>query len=493
MPQISIIKKSDILEARRFDAEYFKPEYLQEERLLEKKGFFILKKISDVRGGKRLPLEENFSDEGVPYIRAEDVKNGFVDYENTPRISKELHKKLINYQTKKNDVLLTIVGNSIGDVGFVEFDLEKCNLTENASKITNLKEINPETLFVYMLSKYGQNQIHREKVGTAQPKLALERIRRFRIPKYTKSFQLQVKEKIKFAYQKQTKSKKLYQEAEQLLLEELGLVDHKPKHQLIFETTKKETEQSARFDAEYFQPKYVEIIEKIENYAILSLADKKSFKIITGAYTKKYSSEGDYYIRSVNINDDLTIDTEDMYYTEEKLDPKFRIKTGDIITSRVGSIGTLGIISEKLDDGFVSDNILRIRNLNKKLDNLFLAFYLKRIGTIFMERLQRGSVQQRLNQETLKEIILPIININKQKEIANIIIHSQNQQNKSKSLLEIAKKSVEIAIEKDERLVNLIIVKNEPEIYNIENTRFGPCYLKITKLCLGKLKNNNCI
>jgi len=29
MPQISIIKKSDIQEAHRFDAEYFKPEYLK--------------------------------------------------------------------------------------------------------------------------------------------------------------------------------------------------------------------------------------------------------------------------------------------------------------------------------------------------------------------------------------------------------------------------------------------------------------------------------
>ena len=36
MAQISIIKKSDISEAHRFDAEYFKPEYLQEENLLVK-------------------------------------------------------------------------------------------------------------------------------------------------------------------------------------------------------------------------------------------------------------------------------------------------------------------------------------------------------------------------------------------------------------------------------------------------------------------------
>ena len=36
MPQISIIKKSDIQEARRFDAEFFKPEYLEIEERLKK-------------------------------------------------------------------------------------------------------------------------------------------------------------------------------------------------------------------------------------------------------------------------------------------------------------------------------------------------------------------------------------------------------------------------------------------------------------------------
>ncbi len=68
--------------------------------------------------------------------------NNFIEYENAPKISLELHKKLKRYQTKKGDVLLTIVGNSVGDVGLVNFELEKCNLTENVTKITDLKGLN---------------------------------------------------------------------------------------------------------------------------------------------------------------------------------------------------------------------------------------------------------------------------------------------------------------------------------------------------------------
>jgi hypothetical protein len=74
MSQISYIKYADIKEAARYDAEYFKPEYLRDANFLEKKGYKFLINLSEVKGGKRLPLGENFSEVGVPYVRAEDIK-----------------------------------------------------------------------------------------------------------------------------------------------------------------------------------------------------------------------------------------------------------------------------------------------------------------------------------------------------------------------------------------------------------------------------------
>ena len=59
---------------------------------------------------------------------------------------------------------------------------------------------------------------------------------------------------------------KVQKEAEELLLEELDLLDYKPKHTLTFSAFKKEINQTERIDAEYYQPKYEEIIKKIENY-----------------------------------------------------------------------------------------------------------------------------------------------------------------------------------------------------------------------------------
>ena len=139
-----------------------------------------------------------------------------------------------------------------------------------------------------------------------------------------------------------------------------------------------------------------------------------------------------------------------MYKTKERLSPKFRVKNGDIITSRVGSIGTLGFIPEELNNSFISDNILRIRNKHNELDSLFLAFYLKSIGSILMDRLSRGSVQQRLNQETLKEIEIPLLDFKTEKKIVEKIRASHQLKKQSKHFLEAAKRAVEMAIEEDE-------------------------------------------
>ena len=65
-----------------------------------------------------------------------------------------------------------------------------------------------------------------------------------------------------------------------------------------------------------------------------------------------------------------------------------------------------------------------------------------------MIRESRGSVQARLNQETLKEIVIPILPKPTQEKIADLVHQSHQARKKSKELLEKAKREVEEFIEK---------------------------------------------
>ena len=337
----------------RIDGEYWHPNYLQSESKIENHEWSYLGDIARIKGGQRLPIGETFSKCGIPYIRAEDIKF-FVDYESSPTISYELHQKLARYQTQTNDVLITIVGNSIGDVGFVKFNIERCNITENCAKLTD-SSLLPDYLFLFLISDYGQNQIHREKVGTAQPKLALARIAYFKIPLLDNTFQLALRRFVIQSYEIYIQSKYQYSLAQTFVLSELGLADWQPKHRLTFVKNHSDAEHAGRIDADYFQPKYEEIVQGVKDYTggcdilgnLVHLKDK-NFKRADKTQYK--------YIELANIGGNGEI-IDCMTEKGEDLPSRARCKvaTGDVIVSSIeGSLESIALIDEEYNQSLCS-------------------------------------------------------------------------------------------------------------------------------------------
>ena len=448
MSQISYIKYKDVIEAWRFDAEYFKPNLLEMISNLEKKWCFVLWENAQIKWWKRLPLWEDFSDEWIPYIRAEDIKNWFVDYENSPKISEELHKKLINYQTKKDDNLITIVWNSVWDVWIVKFDLDKCNLTENACKIINLNLINPDSFFAFMLSSYWQNQIHREKVWTAQPKLALERIRRFRIPKFKDNIQQEISEIVESAYDKKKKSKQLYQEAEDLLLTELWLKNHIISHTLTFSTTKKAVDEAWRYDADYFQPKYDELIGKIENYKWGWDYVENLFK--QNLSVAKTDSEICNYVEIWDINiSNWEIIPNEIFVSDLPANWKRVLKKNDLLISKVRPYRwAVSFIDFECGNLIWSWAFTILQEKTDYKKEVLMVFLKTECIKDLLLRYNCGTSYPVIKDETILKLKLPLINPQLQKEISDRIKDSFRLRNESKELLEQAKKMVEEEIEK---------------------------------------------
>lgn len=141
-----------------------------------------IKEISDVKGGKRLPkgysLQETANE--FPYITVSDMYPGGISIDHIKYVPSEISDKIKNYRISKNDLFISVAG-TLGIVGKVPEILDDANLTENADKLTNLR-VNKEYLYQVMSSDIIQNEITREKTISAQPKLALKRIRNLKIP-----------------------------------------------------------------------------------------------------------------------------------------------------------------------------------------------------------------------------------------------------------------------------------------------------------------------
>jgi len=253
------------------------------------------------------------------------------------------------------------------------------------------------------------------------------------------------------AKQEHDKSKCLYSQAEVLLLEELGLNNFKPEEELYYIVNLSDVKSAHRTDAEYFQPKFKKIEEKlVKDFNSKQIKHLDFIKVTTGQYSEEYTTktEGSPYIRGTDLAQGTVKQDNLLYINPERQIPSKKAREGDVVVTRVGTIGISARLPKEVEGGTISDNLIRLRFPEETLNSYYVSLFFNTIGSQLMIRESRGSVQARLNQETLKEIVLPIVTKSTQQIVADLVRQSHKARKKSKELLEKAKREVEEFIEK---------------------------------------------
>ena len=144
-----------------------------------------LSKFADIKGGKRLPKGKNLTSipTKYPYIRVRDLAHSKV-LELTSAyqyVDEETRSSISRYTVDADDIINSIVG-TIGLLAKVGKTLRGANLTENCAKIVNIKNLDRDFLYYYLLSDIGQLTIDSITVGAVQAKLPLKNIQDIPIP-----------------------------------------------------------------------------------------------------------------------------------------------------------------------------------------------------------------------------------------------------------------------------------------------------------------------
>ena len=272
----------------------------------------------------------------------------------------------------------------------------------------------------------------------------------------TKSFQQKIQELINSSYKKIDHSESLYSQAEQLLLSELGLLDWKPKHKLAFVKNFSEAERAERFDAEYFQPKYEEIVEAVKKYkdGFDELGNLVKIKKSVEPGSEAYQENGIPFVRVSNLSKFELSDNNQQFISEELYEElkSHQPKKGEILLSKDATPGMAYFLNEEPQKMIVSGGILRLKMDNKQVLPEYLTLVLN--SAIVQKQIERdagGSIINHWRPDQVKATLIPILKGYKQKEIKELIEKSFSDRKLSKSLLEIAKRGVEMAIEKDEQ------------------------------------------
>jgi len=453
MAVINVEKLSEAGKYHRLDAEFYQPQYFID---FSKGRWKPIKKFLDIcqYGISQAMIEEP---KGYPIFRMDDIRDCFLidDEVKYIEISDQIFEQ---FKLEVNDILFNRVNAEefVGRTGV--FKLKGDYVF--ASYLIRLRvkpnsEILPDYLNLFLNTKYGKKQIRRySRRAVNQANVNAEELKNFKIYVLPLDIQKQISQISDEAWNKIELSKALYSQAENLLLEELGLKDFKPKYELFYTANLSQAFGVHRVDAEYFQPMYEEIEEHLtKNFETSPIKKIRYIDVTTGQYTENYISKdkGKPYIRGTDISNG-TINTDSLLYIspEDQIESK-KAKEGDVVVTRVGTIGLSARVPKECEGGTISDNLIRIRIFDEgKLNSYYLALYLgSSIGVSLMIKNSRGSVQQRLNQETLKEVIIPLLPSETQQKIAELVKQSHKARREAKELLEEAKRKVEEAIENE--------------------------------------------
>lgn len=123
------------------------------------------------------------SEDGILFIKSGCLSNdGRLTIDSTSKIKSDVHNRLMkSSQLKKNDVLIAIVGATIGKVGLFDLDCE-ANINQAIAAARLKDTILPEFLVAYMLSPFGQAYLEYLKRPVARANINLDEIGQIGIP-----------------------------------------------------------------------------------------------------------------------------------------------------------------------------------------------------------------------------------------------------------------------------------------------------------------------
>ncbi len=138
---------------------------------------------------------EVYTEDGIIFIRSQNVHFDGLRLDDVARIDPETHEKMIGSKVQYKDVLLNITGASIGRNCVVNVK-EEMNVNQHVCIIRPNNKINSDYLNLVLQSDVGQKQVRLQITGGNREGLTFEAVKDFIIPLPPKSVQLEIVSKI---------------------------------------------------------------------------------------------------------------------------------------------------------------------------------------------------------------------------------------------------------------------------------------------------------
>lgn len=159
-----------------------------------KRGTEITTKITKGQSPKWQGFD--YQQEGILFVTSENIQNGYIDISKPKYLPLEFNNKIRNSQLEKGDILINIVGASIGRCAIFNIDIECANINQAVCVFRPDAENDSMFLSLYLQSETTQNRLFRTQVETARANLSLGDFRKFKFVIPQKEEQIKIANRI---------------------------------------------------------------------------------------------------------------------------------------------------------------------------------------------------------------------------------------------------------------------------------------------------------
>lgn len=453
--EIAIVNYSELSKVidYRIEAEYFAHRFLAIDSILSRMKTVPFTQIATFINGR--PYNSNcFNDvEGVRISKIGDVTNRR-EISEWEFVSVDEFRAQKGKLLSEGDILMTLTGDP-PDVGKVNYIHKPQNASWNqrVAKIrikANQNYYNSnDVLFAILATDFVRTQLERYAKGIRQRNLGNESLDRLRIPIISANTQYKIKDIIKLSYSSLSESHQMYKDAEKRLIEEIGINDLRQNNKPINVKQLKESYLiSGRLDAEYYQPKYDALFEKLSHYRCNTISEIATIKKSIEPGSDAYCDSGVPFVRVSDITK-FGISEPAIYlsrsdYNVSELHPK----KDTILLSKDGSVGIAYKVTENLDC-ITSGALLHLNVYNQDYLPDYVTLVLNSIIVRMQaERDSSGAIIQHWKPSEIERVVIPYLPKETQCTIADKVQQSFALRAESKRLLAEAKLLVESEIQK---------------------------------------------
>ena len=384
--------------------------------------------ISDGNYSSKYPRNDEFVKEGIPFIRCNNFKNNTITKEDMYYITKEKHLVLLKGHVKEGDILITTRG-SLGQIAIVPKEYEDANINAQIVLLrVNKEKVYNRYLLWQLKSQSVQNQIAKNKTGTALQQLPISRLK-----------------KIEFFIEEDVKK-------------QLKIADKLDKVQEIIDLRKKQIEELDELIKSMFVEMFGNPKSNNKNWikapmgeymtVLTDFSSNGSYKTLDSTVVMYDEPNYAYMVRTTDLeNEDYKNNVK--YITEEVYNflAKSKVYPNDIIMNKIGSAGKVYLMPDVGMPVSLGRNTFLFR-YNDDIVPLFIYYLLKsEYGTNEISQYVRGAVTKTITKDDVRKVKIIIPPIELQNQFAELV----KQIEKQKIIIEKSLKETE---ELQESLMN---------------------------------------